>query len=69
MGKAFQCDRCHYFDAGDPVLQVTIKTMDPPVKSSDYQLCPECLASLHDWLKIGESDNNQGGHDDGVSAA
>lgn len=50
MSKAFKCDRCHGYEEGTPVLRVTTKTCEPPTKEKDHELCPQCLASLHDWL-------------------
>lgn len=41
------------FDRGQPVLRVTTKTTEPPIQERTYDLCPECLMSLHEWLDLG----------------
>jgi hypothetical protein len=50
MTRAYQCDRCFDFDIGTPVLKVELKTTEPPVKTTEKELCPNCLAKLNDWL-------------------
>lgn len=50
MSKAFQCDRCKRFEQLDPVLNVILKTTDPPIKETKKELCAPCLAGLNEWL-------------------
>jgi hypothetical protein len=52
MTRAFRCDKCHRFSVGSPVLNVTTKNTEPPVKERAYELCVPCTDKLvHDFLK------------------
>ena len=50
MAKAFRCDRCLEFEDHEPVLRVTLRTVEPPVKETTKELCAPCLAGLNEWI-------------------
>lgn len=56
MGKAFVCDRCNEFDTDEPIACVTFswpkQTGSSAQDRKDYELCTNCLASLHDWIEL-----------------
>lgn len=52
MSEAYRCDRCHQYDEGKPVVRVTMEPITDNRLNQKWDMCPNCLAQLHDFLNI-----------------
>lgn len=57
MSKATICDKCGKILEYAPDCKITIYYH--PYGDTDYDLCEECAKSLKEWLKLGQSHQNE----------
>lgn len=49
MSDAYKCDRCMYYEDDNPVMTVSMKPETGQMKM--FELCPQCLSDLHDFME------------------